>query len=119
MSGGAEEVLGALADERRREIVQTLAAADGLTAGEVAERLGISRQATAKHLALLTEAGLLHSRRSGRRLEHAVRPAPLRRTADWLTALADDWDRRLDTLKRTAEARSSLRSTKGRRTTTG
>src|SRR5690242_10397405 len=53
----AEQVFAALADPRRRAILAALAADGPATATDLAARLPITRQAIAKHLALLTDAG--------------------------------------------------------------
>ncbi len=54
----AEQVFAALADPTRRAILATLASEGPATATDLAGRLPITRQAIAKHLALLAEAGL-------------------------------------------------------------
>ncbi|GAB3911949.1 transcriptional regulator [Microlunatus endophyticus] len=96
-------VFTALADPRRREVLETVASASGITATAVAERLTISRQAVAKHLAVLTEAGLVTSSKRGREVLFEVSPAPLEETARWLQRQASAWDRQLEALKRRAE----------------
>ena len=55
----AEQVFVALADPSRRAILAALASGGPATATDLAGRLPITRQAIAKHLALLTEAGLV------------------------------------------------------------
>ncbi|WP_138902135.1 ArsR/SmtB family transcription factor [Streptomyces albidochromogenes] len=107
--GGAEaeavdSVLAALADPTRRRLLDLLAAHGEATATTLAERLPVSRQAVVKHLAHLDAAGLVAGHRVGREVRYAVRPAALDATARWMAALAADWDRRLATVKRVAEA---------------
>jgi DNA-binding transcriptional ArsR family regulator len=53
----AEQVFAALADPTRRTILAALASGGPATATDLASRLPITRQAIAKHLALLAEAG--------------------------------------------------------------
>jgi len=96
-------VFTALADPRRREVLEAVASAGGITATAVAERLTITRQAVAKHLAVLTEAGLVTSSKRGREVQYEVTPAPLEQTAKWLQRQASAWDRQLEALKRRAE----------------
>ena len=55
----------ALADPSRRAILAALAAGGPATATDLAGRLPITRQAIAKHLALLAEAGLVTGRAGG------------------------------------------------------
>ena len=54
----AGQVFAALADPTRRAILAALAAGGPATATDLAGRLPITRQAIAKHLALLAGAGL-------------------------------------------------------------
>lgn len=96
-------VFTALADPRRREVLEVVASTGGITATAVADQLTISRQAVAKHLAVLTEAGLVSSSKRGREVLFAVSPIPLEQTARWLQRQASAWDRQLEALKRRAE----------------
>jgi DNA-binding transcriptional ArsR family regulator len=96
----AEQVFVALADPTRRAILAALAAAGPATATHLADRLPISRQAIAKHLGLLAEAGLVtaeHGER--RRVRYRLRSAPMQVAQQFLAALARDWDGRLDALQ--------------------
>ncbi|GIG02653.1 ArsR/SmtB family transcription factor [Catellatospora citrea] len=99
-----DAVLAALADPTRRQLLDMLAELGETTATTLAERLPVSRQAVVKHLAVLDAAGLVGGHRAGREVRYAVRPAALNTTARWMAALASDWDRRLATIKRLAEA---------------
>lgn len=105
--GGAEavdSVLTALADPTRRLLLDLLAARGEATATTLAGQLPVSRQAVVKHLAVLDAAGLVTGGRVGREVRYAVRPAALDATAQWMTALAAGWERRLADIKRIAEA---------------
>jgi DNA-binding transcriptional ArsR family regulator len=63
----AEQVFSALADPSRRAISAELASAGPATATDLAARLPITRQAIAKHLTLLAEAGLVTAEPGERR----------------------------------------------------
>ena len=96
----AEQVFAALADPTRRAILGTLAAAGPATATDLAARLPITRQAVAKHLALLAEAGLVTAEPGERRrVRYRLRAAPMRVAQQFLAALARDWDSPLAALK--------------------
>ncbi|MFI8193343.1 ArsR/SmtB family transcription factor [Streptomyces sp. NPDC085946] len=99
-----DSVLGALADPTRRRLLDLLAGLGEATATTLAERLPVSRQAVVKHLAVLDAAGLVSGGRVGREVRYAVRPAGLDATARWMASLAADWERRLATIRRVAEA---------------
>jgi DNA-binding transcriptional ArsR family regulator len=96
----AERVFAALADPSRRAILAALAAGGPATATDLAARLPITRQAIAKHLALLTEAGLLTAEPGERRrVRYRLRSAPMQLAQQFLAALARDWDSPLDALR--------------------
>lgn len=96
----AEEVFGALADPSRRAILAALAARGPATATDLANHLPITRQAIAKHLALLAEAGLVSSEQGERRrVRYRLRSAPMQVAQQFLAALARDWDHQLNALQ--------------------
>ena len=97
-------VLAAMADPTRRHLLDRLSDMGEVCATDLAEGLSISRQAVAKHLAILDEAGLVSRHRVGREVRYAVRPEVLDATARWMDQLAVQWDRRLADVKRIAEA---------------
>jgi DNA-binding transcriptional ArsR family regulator len=96
----AEQVFTALADPTRRAILATLASEGPATATDLAGRLPITRQAIAKHLTLLAEAGLVTAEPGERRrVRYRLRPAPMRVAQQFLAALARDWDGALGALR--------------------
>ena len=95
----AEQVFTALADPTRRSILAALAADGPATATDLADRLPITRQAIAKHLALLSGAGLVTAEPGERRrVRYRLRSAPMQVAQQFLAALARDWDQRLAAL---------------------
>ena len=99
----ADEILSAVADPTRRQLLGELAARGTATATRLARELPITRQAVVKHLAVLSRAGLVSSHRDGREVRYAPQPEGLAATAQWLAALAAEWDVRLREIKRLAE----------------
>ena len=96
----AERVFTALADPTRRAILATLAAQGPATATDLADRLPITRQAIAKHLVLLTEAGLVTAEPGERRrVRYRLHSAPVQVAQQFLAALANEWDERLEALR--------------------
>jgi DNA-binding transcriptional ArsR family regulator len=96
----AERVFAALADPSRRAILAALASGGPATATDLAVRLPITRQAIAKHLALLAEAGLVSAEPGERRrVRYRLRSAPMRVAWQFLAALARDWDGPLGALQ--------------------
>ncbi|WP_245905752.1 ArsR/SmtB family transcription factor [Mycolicibacterium palauense] len=95
-------VLAVLADETRWQILTELGRAD-LSASALAGRLPVSRQAIAKHLGVLADAGLVESFRDGREIRYRALGARLSALAGELEAIGRQWDRRLAAIKRIAE----------------
>ena len=75
------------------------------TAGEIAERLPVSRQAVVKHLAVLEAAGLAEGSRDGRRVVYRLTPGPFAAAAKWMGEVGAAWDRRLAVLSAEIGAR--------------
>ena len=98
-----DDVLAALADPTRRRVLDVIAARGEATATAVASELPVSRQAVVKHLAILDRAGLVAARRLGREVRYVVQPEQVDAAARWMAALADEWDARLQRIKRLAE----------------
>jgi DNA-binding transcriptional ArsR family regulator len=81
------QVFGALADPSRRQVIGYLSTRGTATATELTGELPMTRQAVAKHLATLADAGLVESERQGRE------------TRFRLTDAGEEWDDRLDALR--------------------
>ncbi|MDP9821001.1 DNA-binding transcriptional ArsR family regulator [Nocardioides massiliensis] len=96
------QVLAALADETRWEILARLGAAPA-SASALAAELPVTRQAIARHLGVLEAAGLVRSEQVGRELRFQALGAALSAAARDLEAIAAGWERRLDRLREQAE----------------
>lgn len=90
----------ALADDTRRQVMGRLSAEGPASATDLAARLPVSRQAVAKHLAALTDAGLVTSELRGRERLYRITPEPLGEAMTWMADVGAEWDSRLDRLKR-------------------
>ena len=95
-------MFAALGDETRWSILTALGEGDA-SASALAGRLPVTRQAIAKHLALLQEVGLVEPIRVGREIQYRVLGAQLSATAKRLESIGAEWDRRLLAIKRIAE----------------
>jgi len=89
------QVFGALADPSRRQVIGYLSERGTATATELTGELPMTRQAVAKHLATLADAGLVESERRGRETRYR------------LTLAGAEWDDRLDALRRHLERRQT------------
>jgi DNA-binding transcriptional ArsR family regulator len=93
-------VFAALADPTRREVVRLLAERPGLTASALADELPVSRQAIAKHLAQLRDAGLAEAEHAGRETRYRLTPEPMSSAMAWMLDAGGKWDARLERLRR-------------------
>jgi len=105
LSDRLDSVFGALADPTRRAVVETLLRDGTTTVPELARALPITRQAVAKHLTALGDAGLVERAPSPTRpIRYRLTDDGLGPAAAWIEATAAAWDTRLARLKRSLEA---------------
>ena len=95
----ANDALRALAEPRRREILQ-LVAHQELAAGQIAAAFDVTRPAVSQHLTVLKSAGLLDERRDGTRRLYRARPEGLSEIRELLDSM---WASALDTARRIVE----------------
>ena len=105
MSDDIGAVFGALADPTRRWILEALLRDGSATVPALTSSLPITRQAVAKHLAALGDAGLVERAPagSGREVRYRLRSGALDPAASWLRDTQRAWDSRLGRLKRAVE----------------
>src|SRR3954468_5244374 len=101
------DVFAALADPTRRTVLEQVASRGSATATELAVPLGITRQAVAKHLGVLADAGLVDGRRAGRETRYRPTPAPMGEAISWMAEVGARWDERLAALERSVQRRRS------------
>jgi DNA-binding transcriptional ArsR family regulator len=97
-------VFAALADPTRRWMVETLLHEGSASVPELTSALPITRQAVAKHLATLSDAGLIErAPGGGREVNYRLRARALEPATIWLRRTEAAWDERLPRLKRAVE----------------
>jgi ArsR family transcriptional regulator, cadmium/lead-responsive transcriptional repressor len=99
-----DQLWSAIGDPTRRQMLDLLLAAGSGTSTSLSERLPVSRQAVAKHLAVLDRAGLVHGETAGRERQYRIDEEQFARALAQLTAVSTAWDGRLRRIKRLAEA---------------
>lgn len=91
--GGVDSLFNALGDPTRVAIVEELAARDRQSLFELCTRLidahglSSSRQAVAKHIAVLRDAGIVNVEQIGRTSVHSLDRSALERGSEWLDTL--------------------------------
>jgi DNA-binding transcriptional ArsR family regulator len=104
-------VFRALADASRRQLLDRLHRRNGQTLGELCQGLGMTRQAVAKHLAVLEEANLVSWKRQGREKLHFINPVPINEIAErWISKFEVPRLETLSELKKSLEGEPDDRS---------
>jgi DNA-binding transcriptional ArsR family regulator len=94
-SSTTSDVFNAIAETRRREILDTLIAGEKAV-GAIVTDLSMSQPQVSKHLRVLSEVGLVTSRAEGRRRLYRLEPARLRPFHEWLAKYERALNDRLD-----------------------
>lgn len=101
-----DAVFRALADASRRQLLDRLHARSGLTLADLCQGLDMTRQAVAKHVAILEEANLVSSKRQGREKLHFINPVPINEIAQrWINKFERQQLNALADLKKTLEGK--------------
>jgi DNA-binding transcriptional ArsR family regulator len=115
--GAVDKVFKALADPTRRELLDRLRAEGGQTLGQLCERLAMSRQAVAKHLAILEDANLVTCLWQGREKLHYLNPVPIHEIAErWISKFEQGQLSALAALKQSLEGEAERPAESGHRT---
>ena len=105
MTTGTESLpaaFAALGDDTRWRLLQRLGTAPASATALAADQ-PISRQAVARHLEVLREAGLVETEIHGREVRYRAIGSRLSALARDLDAVAQGWESRLRTIKAAAE----------------
>ena len=97
---GMDEALRALAEPRRRAILQLVAHSE-LSAGEIAGCFDVTRTAVSQHLTVLKHAGLLAERKQATRRFYRARPEGLAGLREFLDQM---WASSLEVARDLVEA---------------
>jgi DNA-binding transcriptional ArsR family regulator len=102
-NGVDDDLWSAVGDPTRRRMLDLLLADGHGTATSLSEQLPVTRQAVAKHLAVLDRVGLVHGTAVGREHHYWVDDEQLARAAEQLASVGSAWDGRLRRIARIAE----------------
>jgi DNA-binding transcriptional ArsR family regulator len=95
-------IFHALADPSRRAIFESLTRGEA-GVNELTARFDISQPAVSQHLAALKEAGLVDSRREGRRVFYRVEPGGMKPLIDWIAYYQAFWTEHIGRLQQLLE----------------
>jgi DNA-binding transcriptional ArsR family regulator len=99
------DVFQAIADPTRRSLLKLLADKE-MPIAAISECFPITRTAVNKHLHVLSDAGLVSSKKVGRETRYKLQPEPLVEIKQWLTFFEEYWDEKLSALKMFVETDS-------------
>jgi DNA-binding transcriptional ArsR family regulator len=98
-SSTTADVFNAVAEGRRRDILDTLITGEKAV-GMIVTDLALPQPQVSKHLRVLSEVGLVSSRAEGRRRLYRLEPARLQPFQEWLAKYEQAWNERLERLDR-------------------
>ena len=99
-----DDLWAAIADPSRRRVLDLLVQRGEASASWLAGHVPFTRQAVSKHLVVLEQAGLIGRRKQGREVLFRVNADRLDQATRAMAEVARQWDQRLATIKRLAEA---------------
>jgi len=99
-----DELWTAIGDPTRRRVLDLLLTGGPGTASSLSRELPVTRQAVAKHLAVLERTGLVNAEHAGREVRYGVNSDQFARAVAQLAAVGQAWDGRLRRIKAIAEA---------------
>ncbi|MGE5041716.1 MAG: ArsR/SmtB family transcription factor [Candidatus Levyibacteriota bacterium] len=88
----------ALAEPRRREIVELLAKKGRLSATDISENFSISAPAISQHLKILREAKLVDMEKHAQKRIYALNPDTISDIEEWIGKLRSLWSKRFERL---------------------
>jgi len=100
------DVFNAIAEPRRRQIIELLARRGGMAVGAVVAAIGLAQPAVSKHLAVLHEVGIVSATREGRQRLYQLEAGELKRVFEWVSEFERLWTHQLDRIKERAEHRA-------------
>jgi DNA-binding transcriptional ArsR family regulator len=98
-TAAAADVYHAIADPRRREILELLGAAEQ-PVHELVSQFDVSFAAISQHLSILREAGLVVRRPDGRSRLYSATPGGLKEVYDWTGQYRDYWRGKISRLNK-------------------
>lgn len=100
---GAMDAFNALAEPRRRRVMELLASRGSLSATQICEEFDVTPQAISQHLRVLREADLIQMERKAQRRIYGINPKPMGEMKEWTEKITSMWNGRFDALGKALE----------------
>ncbi len=104
------DVFNAIAEPRRRQIIDLLARRGELAVGALVVAVGLPQPAVSKHLGVLRKVGVVSMDKSGRQRVYRLEPQELKSVYDWAKSFEHFWSHQLARIKQRAEAKARERA---------
>jgi DNA-binding transcriptional ArsR family regulator len=112
------DAFNAIAEPRRREILDLLAGGRAQAVGELVKTLRIPQPAVSKHLGVLRKVGIVSVSRKGQHRFYRLNARELKPVHDWVKTYERLWSHQLDRIKQRAERDAAQRRDDARQETT-
>src|SRR5580658_2291641 len=100
------DVFNAIAEPRRREIVDLLIQGVERDVTELVLKLGLPQPAVSKHLGVLRKVGVVAVQKAGQRRLYRLNPQELKPVHDWIQHFERFWTDQLASIKEVAEQKA-------------
>jgi DNA-binding transcriptional ArsR family regulator len=104
------DVFNAIAEPRRRQIIELLARRGALAVGALVVTLGIPQPAVSKHLGVLRKVGIVTVTRQGQQRLYQLEAKELKPVHDWSKKFEQYWSQQLNRIKQRAERKARERT---------
>jgi DNA-binding transcriptional ArsR family regulator len=103
------DVFNAIAEPRRRQIIELLARRGALAVGALVVTLEMSQSAVSKHLGVLRKVGVVSVTKQGQQRLYQLEAKELKMVHDWTKKFERHWSHQLDRIKERAERKAQAR----------
>jgi DNA-binding transcriptional ArsR family regulator len=103
------DVFNAIAEPRRREIIDLLVDGDEHAVGEIVHALRMPQPSVSKHLGVLRKVGIVSVATRGQLRLYRLDPKELKPVHDWVRKYERFWAHHMDRIKQTAERKMADR----------
>ena len=100
------DVFNAIAEPRRRQIVELLARRGALDVGTLVVMLELPQSSVSKHLGVLRKVGVVAVTKQGKQRVYSLEAEKLKTVYDWVKGFEQLWTHQLDRIKEIAERRA-------------
>lgn len=88
----------ALAEPRRRHILELIAQNGELSASDIGSQFKVSLPAISQHLKVLREANLVTVEKKAQQRLYSINPLPMLEIENWIRDMTKKWNERFDSL---------------------